>query len=301
MATKRRQIKSRSKQKQKAKSVPKRRAANGRASTKTKRKHTRVRSTKTTRKRGPPSTPQIVSKAKKIRRSHNVPVDDAQIATASGPQKDWGLYFSLEELTAVESCLGRGPATSEELSIACGWSPTIASGELRDMEKRGYIERVAEEQGLSQAGWKLGTLLKWKIEYETSLLKSNDGLPPNFIRGDKWCSCGKSMNWGTKELEEGLSAWTARKVDGGWQPLERKFWRSGITATKAPDYPWYLVQGDTLEGKLGSDGEPLLKSMKVKSPLDWKEEKSMFVVGQAEPVEAEPIHDECKEGTNQTE
>src|SRR5437879_64462 len=95
-----------------------------------------------------------------------------------------------------------------------------------------------------------------------------------FIRNQVWCECERSCNVSTGQLEKGLSVYDCRRVsDGIWEPTGPGF---DVRAKKFEGqerkhldglHPWYLVSG-RLVGT-GSDGEPLIKEVKVHATLGW--------------------------------
>ena len=181
-----------------------------------------------------------------------------------------GLYFSLDELVSVASTLCTGTATTAVLAAACKWQRAAAWGEVKEMENRNYIEKLDKPpfQDTSLVRWsiKAGNALTAKIEHEMAIVKANLCAEPKFIRCGKWCRCLRSQIGDGPCFEVGVSTYTGRRTGSAWQPTERAFWRKNI-ATVNSGSPWYLVTGAVM--KIGSDGEPVLKSPCAVATLEW--------------------------------
>jgi hypothetical protein len=110
-----------------------------------------------------------------------------------------------------------------------------------------------------------------------------------YIRFGKWPENERSRNGINGELEEGVSVYHVNfDLDEGRWAIESSVDEATITGTMSslfydkPYRPIYLVQGDEHEYAMGSDGEPLLRNVRLIRELDRQD---VFCPGYFDPRE----------------
>ena len=212
------------------------------------------------------------------------------------------MYIPLSVLEALQAALAAPSSTTASIGHALGWDSRAAWGEIKILERLGYVEKVNAIPPFDTAKvvWRARSGLAATIAQERLLEAQNAATPPEdirYIRCGDWCACGRSQIGISSDFEPGISAYTARRNGNAWQPTDRCFWRKNLTTTDGPS-PWYLLAG-TVIGQ-GSDDEPLLEDVTAVGVLAWNSDGLCFdMVPDAVPPQPHFLHDQCSGASNE--